>query len=74
MLLYFQIEATVPALYIIAGHYTNSFGEQFPRIQILTIKDLLDGKSPNFRDLTRGSITFKKANPEKSPKGQDKLL
>ncbi len=59
---------------ISAGFYTNAYEESFPKIQILTIKDLLSGKTPALRDLTRGSTTFKKAKQEKIPKKQEKLL
>ena len=39
----------------------------FPKLQILTIKGLLDGtKTAGYPDLTRGGLTFKKAKKEKT--------
>ena len=39
----------------------------FPKLQILTIKGLLDGtKAARYPDLTRGGLTFKKAKKEKT--------
>jgi len=39
----------------------------FPKLQILTIKGLLDGtKTARYPDLTRGGLTFKKAKKEKT--------
>jgi DNA modification methylase len=57
-----------------AGFYSSTFGE-FPKIQILTIEDLLSGKAkPNTPpDLSRGSLTFKKAKTEKERAEQSKL-
>jgi hypothetical protein len=57
-----------------AGFYTSPFGE-FPKIQILTIEDLLSGKAkPNTPpDLSRGGLTFKKAKTEKERTEQAKL-
>lgn len=57
-----------------AGFYTSPFGE-FPKIQILTIEDLLSGRAkPNTPpDLSRGGLTFKKAKTEKERTEQAKL-
>lgn len=57
-----------------AGFYTNPFGEQFPKIQILTIAELMSGKKAQFRDFTGGSASFKKAKTEKQSGGQLELL
>jgi site-specific DNA-methyltransferase (adenine-specific) len=49
-----------------AGFYTNPYDEQFPKIQILTIADLLDGRKPQYRDFSMGGSSFKKAKTEKA--------
>lgn len=55
-----------------AGFYDSQFGA-FPKIQILTIEDLLDGKEgPRYPDMARGGLNFKKAKKEK--KNQPKLF
>ncbi len=55
-----------------AGFYDSQFGA-FPKIQILTIEDLLDGKEgPRYPDMARGGLNFKKAKKEK--KEQPKLF
>ncbi len=47
---------------------------QFPKIQILTIEDLLSGKSkPQYFDMSGGSLNFKKAKTEEKRADQDKL-
>lgn len=46
------------------GNYTYPNGKEFPRIQILTIKDLLEGKEPHFLDYGYGSAMPKKAKRE----------
>ena len=57
-----------------AGYYTNPYDEQFPKIQILTIADLLDGRKPQYRDFTMGQASFKKAKTEKDKGDQPILL
>jgi DNA methylase/Restriction endonuclease len=62
-----------------AGHWESpvTFGGQqdFPRIQILTIEGLLNGKQrPQFPDLSRGEQTFKKAKKEKKNQKQADLF
>lgn len=48
-----------------AGYYDSPIGASFPKIQILTIKGLLDGsEQPLYPDLTRGGLTFAKARRE----------
>jgi len=48
-----------------AGFYESLGTTIFPKIQILTIKGLLDGtKTARYPDLTRGGLTFKKAKKE----------
>ncbi len=57
-----------------AGFYTNPYDEQFPKIQILTIADLLDGRRPQYRDFTMGGASFKKAKTEKPTTDQPSLF
>jgi site-specific DNA-methyltransferase (adenine-specific) len=47
-----------------AGHYESPHHGAVPRIQVLTIDDLLAGKKPHLPDLSRGEQTFKKARRE----------
>lgn len=49
---------------IAEGNYKYPNGKEFPRIQILTIKDLLDGKKPQFLDYLEGAAMPKKAEKE----------
>ena len=47
---------------------------QFPKIQILTIEDLLSSKSkPQYFDMSGGSLNFKKAKTEEKRADQHKL-
>ena len=56
-----------------AGYYDSQFGA-FPKIQILTVEDLLSGKEgPRYPDMARGGLNFKKAKKEKG-KDQPKLF
>lgn len=49
------------------GFYESLGTTMFPRLQILTIKGLLDGTvTARYPDLTRGGLTFKKAKKEKT--------
>ena len=43
-----------------AGFYRSSDGTSYPRLQILTIQQLLNGKQPEY-PLHRRDATFKKA-------------
>jgi DNA modification methylase len=57
-----------------AGFYKSPKGD-FPKIQILTIADLLSGMAkPQFFDMSSGVYNFKKAKVEKQKVEQDKLL
>ena len=41
-------------------------GKPYPKLQILTVEDLLNGHArPQFPDLSMGTLTFKKAKKEK---------
>ncbi|MCL2076184.1 MAG: restriction endonuclease [Betaproteobacteria bacterium] len=58
-----------------AGYYTNPHGASFPKIQILTIDDLLTGaKRPLYSDLAQGAVTFKKAGREEKRHDQNDLF
>jgi DNA modification methylase len=47
------------------GYYESPLGASFPKIQILTIKGLLEGKEQaRYPDLMRGGLMFKKAARE----------
>jgi site-specific DNA-methyltransferase (adenine-specific) len=58
------------------GFYTSPHtGNAFPKIQILTIEDLLSGKErPLYPDLSQGATTFKKAKIEEKQSEQKKLF
>lgn len=48
-----------------AGFYKGGNGRDYPRLQLLTVAELLDGrKRPEFPDLSMGTYTFKKAKKE----------
>ncbi|MCL2022634.1 MAG: site-specific DNA-methyltransferase, partial [Betaproteobacteria bacterium] len=58
-----------------AGYYTNPHDASFPKIQILTIDDLLTGaKRPLYSDLAQGAVTFKKAGREEKRHDQSDLF
>jgi len=57
-----------------AGYYQSPKGD-IPKIQILTIEDLLSGKAkPQYFDMSAGSHSFKKAKIEEQRAEQRKLL
>jgi DNA modification methylase len=59
---------------ISAGFYQSPKGD-FPKIQILTIADLLSGKAkPQFFDMSSGVYNFKKAKAERQRAEQKQLL
>jgi site-specific DNA-methyltransferase (adenine-specific) len=54
------------------GYYESATGASFPKIQILTVKGLLDGtERPNYPDLMRGGLMFNKAKREQTDKQHD---
>lgn len=58
-----------------AGFYRAGNGRDYPRVQILTIEDLLTGrKRPEYLDFSQGAETFKRAQVEKPTNNQDRLL
>lgn len=56
-----------------AGFYQSPHMGDFPKIQILTIAELLSGKKPLYPDLSRGGLSFKKAKTEQQRAEQNKL-
>jgi len=49
-----------------AGFFTGANGKPYPKLQILTVEELLNGHArPQFPDLSLGTLTFKKAKKEK---------
>lgn len=58
---------------VTAGFYESTMGE-YPKIQILTIEDLINEKNkPKYPDLSRGGLSFKKAKVEEKKANQSKL-
>ncbi len=58
-----------------AGFYDSPIGKSFPKIQILTIDELMSGKkSPQYPDLARGGLSFKKTKTENKPAKQTGLF
>jgi DNA modification methylase len=58
-----------------AGFYQAGNGRQYPRLQILTIADLLARrKTPQYVDFSQGSETFRKAQTEQASNEQPGLL
>jgi site-specific DNA-methyltransferase (adenine-specific) len=69
-------EPTKPMLTeaVSAGFYESPTMGAFPKIQVLTIADLLSGKEkPNYPDLSRGGASFKKAKVEQERTAQKPL-
>ncbi len=54
-----------------AGFYKSTDGTVYPRLQILTIQQILDGKQPEY-PLHRRDATFKKA-PRSRPAAAENL-
>lgn len=55
-----------------AGFYESEFWKKkFPRVQIITVEEMLDGKRP---DMPWGKAPFAKAEAEKEKSSQEKLL
>lgn len=60
-----------------AGFYSSTMFGEFPKIQILTVKGLLNGsESPKYPDLQRGGLNFKRTFPNRigSVNGSGKLF
>jgi site-specific DNA-methyltransferase (adenine-specific) len=59
----------------IQGFYEAGNGQKYPRVQIFTISDLIEGTvKPAYFDMSRGGQTFKKAPVEKVRGQQDRLI
>jgi hypothetical protein len=56
-----------------SGHYESPHHGAFPKIQILTITELLDGKRPLWPDLSMGRKNFKAAQTEENNGAQEEL-
>jgi DNA modification methylase len=56
------------------GYFQSKVMGEFPKIQILTIEELLAGKRPQYPDLSRGQSTYKQARTEKKISEQPKLF
>jgi site-specific DNA-methyltransferase (adenine-specific) len=51
-----------------AGFFKAGNGKEYPKLQILTIEELFGDKRPLIPDMAMGTLTFKKAKPEKGKK------
>jgi site-specific DNA-methyltransferase (adenine-specific) len=56
------------------GFYKAGNGKEYPRIQILTIEELLKGKRPEFFDMSMGELTFKKSQRDAKVIGKQQEL
>lgn len=56
-----------------AGFYKSADGSSYPRIQILTIQQILDGKQPEY-PLHRRDATFKQAPKARQPRSENLTL
>ena len=57
-----------------AGFYTSADGSQYPRLQLLTIRGLLEGTERLERPLHVRDVTFKKAPRSRAPSAQNLTL
>lgn len=57
-----------------SGHYESPHHGAFPKIQILTIEELLGGTRPKWPDLSMGQQTFKEAKKADKKKDQGALF
>jgi adenine specific DNA methylase Mod len=58
-----------------AGYYESPHHGKFPRLQILTIEGLMNGKErPEYPDMAKGAHTFKKAQKEHNGAEQESLF
>jgi hypothetical protein len=58
-----------------AGFYTAGNGRQYPRIQILTIEELLTKqKQPEYVDFSMGEASFKQTKRDKAKGDQPRLI
>jgi len=57
-----------------AGFYTSSDGSKYPRVQLLTIKDLIEGNKNVQRPLHVSDVTFRKAPRSRAEAAQNLTL
>jgi DNA modification methylase len=55
-----------------AGFYKSPWGQQYPRLQLLTVAELLDGKRIDYPPPTQTNVTFKKA-PRAKPEEAEQM-
>jgi site-specific DNA-methyltransferase (adenine-specific) len=57
------------------GFYKAGNGKEYPRLQVLTIEDLLSNKKrPEYYDMSLGDLTFKRAEKERIITNQPNLF
>ena len=56
-----------------AGFYESPWGGKFPRIQLLTVGELLEGKTVDYPHMTGGNVTHRRAARAKGPGEQGAL-
>ena len=56
-----------------AGFYKSPYG-QHPRLQLLTVGQLLKGESIDYPHLTGGAATFRRAPKVRPPSGEQRVL
>jgi hypothetical protein len=57
-----------------AGFYTSADGSKYPRLQLLSIKDLIEGNKAIQRPLHVRDVTFRKAPRNRDPKAENLTL
>ncbi len=58
-----------------AGYYESPVSKSFPKVQLLTIQDLLEKKAAaEYPDLARGGLTFKKAKSDEGTADQHDMF
>jgi site-specific DNA-methyltransferase (adenine-specific) len=58
----------------LCGFYKAGNGKEYPRMQILTIEELLRGKHPEYFDMSMGELAFKKSQREAKVIGKQQEL
>ena len=57
-----------------AGFYDSPWGKRYPRLQIITVAELLTGKGVDMPPMHQVNVTFKKAAKAEGKKGEQKPL
>ena len=57
-----------------AGFYTSPWGSNHPRLQLLTVGELLEGKQIDYPHFTGGAATFRRAPRVRPPGGEQGAL